>query len=153
LPYVVTNALMLIGILGFTLWLNWRLALMVFAPAPVVILVGGVFWKRMSLMFHKHGQKWGKFNSLLNETVSGIRVVKAFAQEDREMQRFQQRVEDLTETGIKADCFWFTLFGWMSFLTGLGATIAWWGGGLDVVAGRMSLGTLIAFNGYLWLFF
>jgi len=153
LPYVVTNTLMLAGILGFTLWMNWKLALMVFSPAPLVILVGAVFWKRMSMMFHKVGQRWGKFNSLLNESVSGIRVVKAFAQEDREMDRFTQRVEDLTQAGIKADSFWYVLFGWMSFLTGLGAIIAWLGGGLDVIAGRMTLGTLVAFNGYLWLFF
>jgi ATP-binding cassette, subfamily B, bacterial len=153
LPYVATNLLMLLGILFFTLMMNWKLALMVFAPAPFVVLVGAVFWKRMSLLFHKCGQKWGKFNSLLNESVSGIRVVKAFAQEDREFERFKHRVEDLTDVCIKADGFWYVLFGWMSFLTGLGAIIAWLGGGLDVVAGRMSIGSLVAFNGYLWLFF
>ena len=153
LPYVFTNLLMLLGILGFTLHMNWRLALLVFSPAPLVVLVGAVFWKRMSQMFHKVGQRWGKFNSLLNESVSGIRVVKAFAQEDRELTRFQQRVEDLTQAGINADSFWYVLFGWMSFLTGLGAIIAWLGGGLDVIAGHMTLGTLFAFNAYLWLFF
>jgi ATP-binding cassette subfamily B protein len=153
LPYVITNVLMLAGILGFTLWMNWKLALLVFSPAPLVVLVGAVFWKRMSIMFHKVGQRWGKFNSLLNESISGIRVVKAFAQEDREMDRFTQRVENLAQAGIKADSFWYVLFGWMSFLTNMGATIAWLGGGLDVIGGRMSLGTLVAFNGYLWLFF
>jgi ATP-binding cassette, subfamily B, bacterial len=153
LPYVMTNTLMLIGILSFTLWMNWKLALMVFSPAPVVILVGALFWKRMSQAFHKVGQKWGKFNSLLNESISGIRVVKAFAQEDREMDRFKQRSDALAEAGIRADSFWYMLFGCMSFLTGLGAIIAWLGGGLEVVAGKMTLGTLVAFNGYLWLFF
>src|SRR5207247_10358614 len=64
-----------------------------------------------------------------------------------------QRVEDLSQAGIRSESFWYVLFGWMSFLTGLGAIIAWLGGGLDVIAGRMSLGTLVAFNGYLWLFF
>jgi ATP-binding cassette, subfamily B, bacterial len=153
LPYVVTNTLMIIGILSFTLWMNWKLALMVFSPAPLVILVGALFWKRMSQAFHKVGQKWGKFSSLLNESISGIRVVKAFAQEDRELDRFKQRSDALAEAGIRADSFWYMLFGWMSFLTGLGAIIAWLVGGLEVVAGRMTLGNLVAFYGYLWLFF
>jgi ATP-binding cassette, subfamily B, bacterial len=153
LPYVVTNTLMLTGILGFTLWMNWKLALLTFSPAPIVILVGALFWKRMSQAFHKVGQRWGKFCSLLNESISGIRVVKAFAQEDREMDRFRQRSEALAEAGIRADSFWYMLFGCMSLLTGLGAVIAWLAGGLEVVAGRMTLGTLVAFYGYLWLFF
>jgi ATP-binding cassette subfamily B protein len=153
LPYVFTNTLMLLGILGFTLWMDWKLALLVFSPAPLVILVGAVFWKRMSQMFHKCGQRWAKFSSLLNESVSGIRVVKAFSQEDREMDRFTQRAEDLAQAGITADSFWYALFGWMNFLTSLGAIIAWFGGGLEVIAGKMSLGTLFAFNAYLWLFF
>jgi ATP-binding cassette subfamily B protein len=104
-------------------------------------------------MFHRCGQKWGKFCSLLNESISGIRVVKAFAQEDREMDRFMQRSEALAEAGIKADGFWYVLFGWMSFLTGLGAIIAWLAGGLEVIAGNMTVGMLVAFYGYLWLFF
>src|SRR5207237_2340612 len=58
LPYVVSNGLLLVGIVIFLFFTNWKLAVCVLAPMPVVIGISMVFWKPMSQMFFRVGQKW-----------------------------------------------------------------------------------------------
>ncbi len=64
------------------------MTLCILAPVPVVLLIAAAFWKPMSTMFHRVGQKWARFHMHLNESLTGIRVVKAFAQEDHENDKF-----------------------------------------------------------------
>ena len=54
-------------------------------------------------MFHRVGQKWARFHMHLNESLTGIRVVKAFAQEDHENTKFLQRNQELRDAGVQAD--------------------------------------------------
>src|SRR5207237_9121357 len=58
LPYVVSNGLMLVGIIGFLFYTNWKLALCVLSPMPMVILISVIWWKPVSQMFYKCGQTW-----------------------------------------------------------------------------------------------
>jgi len=151
LPYVVTNALMMLGILGFLLHVNWKLALFIMAPIPIVIAISGFCWKSVSQLFHRVGQKWSRFHMHLNESLSGIRVVKAFAQEDHENNKFLQRNRELRDAGVQADSRWYTIFGVMSFFTSLGALINWTVGGYLVYSNQMSLGDFWKVHAYLAL--
>ena len=65
-PFMFINGLTLISIISFLLYTNWRLALCIIAPVPFVVIIGAVFWKPMSTMFHKVGQKWARFHMHLN---------------------------------------------------------------------------------------
>ncbi len=71
--------------------------------------------------------------------MSGIRVVKAFAQEDYENQKFLRRNAELRDAGVQADTRWYTVFGAMSFFTSLGVLINWTVGGYMVYARQMTL--------------
>src|SRR5437763_6567781 len=104
-------------------------------------------------MFFRFGQKWAAFHSHLNESLSGIRVVKAFAQEDYENNRFLKRGTEVRDAGINADTRWYTIFGVMSFFTGLGALINWTVGGYMVYAHQMTLGDFWKVNAYLGLIY
>ena len=150
-PYLVTNVLLLFGILGFLFYINWLLTLCIMAPIPIVLLISALFWKSMSQMFHRVGQKWARFHMNLNEALSGIRVVKVFAQEDHENEKFRKRNLELRDAGIAADSRWYTLFGIMTFFTGLGALINWTVGGYLVYSRKMTLGDFWQVNGYLAL--
>ena len=66
--------------------------------------------KKMRPMFYRWWQKWSIFSAHLNESISGIRVVKAFAQEDREIHRFDRKNDDLFRIGVSADRIWFGFF-------------------------------------------
>lgn len=139
-PYFVTNGLLLVGITLFLFITNPLLAACILAPIPVVVLISGVAWKPVSQLYHRVGQKWARFHMHLNESITGIRVVKAFVQEDSENEKFLRRNGELRDAGIRADNQWFTIFGMLSFFAGLGSLINWSVGGWMVYHGTLSLG-------------
>ncbi|RYG37352.1 ABC transporter ATP-binding protein [bacterium] len=150
-PFLLLNGLTLIGIVGFLFWTNATLAAAILAPVPIVIGIGAFFWKSMSQMFHKVGQKWARFHTHLNESLSGIRVVKAFAKEDTEYGKFQTRNHELRDAGVQVDSRWHTLFGAMTFFTALGNLILWTYGGLLVIRGELTLGEFWRVSAYMAL--
>jgi ATP-binding cassette subfamily B protein len=99
------------------------------------------------------GQKWARFHMHLNESLTGIRVVKAFAQEDLENAKFTNRNRDLRNAGVRADSRWFTVFGAMSLFTGMGALINWSVGGYLVYKGEMTMGVLVRNTGFINLLY
>ncbi|MBV9470501.1 MAG: ABC transporter ATP-binding protein, partial [Abitibacteriaceae bacterium] len=152
-PYMVTNGLLLIGIACFVFAVNWKLAFCILAPIPLVGVVSGFSWKRISQLSHRVGQKWARFHMGLNETLSGIKVVKAFAQEDHENERFITRNRELRDAGIQVDSLWYSVFGVMSFFTSLGALINWTVGGYFVYSNQMTLGDFWKVHAYLGLLY
>ncbi len=153
LPYLVSNALLLVGITTFLFLTNWKLTLCVLAPMPVVVIISAIFWKPVSQMFFRVGQKWARFHMHLNESLSGIRVVKAFATEDNEFAKFQHRNNELRDAGVRADTKWYTVFGYMTFFTALGGLINWTVGGYMVYRGELTLGNFIRVNSYIMLIY
>lgn len=151
LPYLLTNGLLLIGIMVFLFIVSPVLALAMLAPIPIVLGISIAFWRPMSQMFHRVGQKWARFHTHLNESLSGIRVVKAFAKEDREYEKFQQRNRELRDSGVNADARWYTIFGAMTFFSGFGALSLWSVGGMMVANGTLTLGQFVMTNAYLGL--
>jgi ATP-binding cassette, subfamily B, bacterial len=82
-----------------------------------------------------------------------VRVVKAFAQEEREIARFHPRSHELALAGITAEQTWMTVFPVLSFVTSTGALLVWYAGGRQVLAGEITLGTLVTFIAYLGMFY
>lgn len=150
-PYLLLNGLTLIGIVAFLFWTNALLAACILAPVPIVIGIGAFFWKPMSQMFHRVGQKWARFHTHLNESLHGIRVVKAFAKEDTEFGKFTARNHELRDAGVTVDARWYTIFGAMTFFTALGNLILWSLGGYMVYAQRLTLGEFWRINAYMQL--
>lgn len=153
LPYLLLNGLQMLGIAVFLFWTNWILALAILAPIPIVAGISGWYWKPMSQMFHKVGQKWARFHTHLNESLQGIRVVKAFAKEDLEYDKFRQRNHELRDAGVTVDSRWYTLFGAMTLFTSMGVLINWTVGGYFVHKGQITLGDFVRVNAYLMLLY
>ncbi len=150
-PYLLLNGLTLIGIMGFLFWTNAFLAACILAPVPIILGIGAFFWKPMSQMFHRVGQKWARFHTHLNESLHGIRVVKAFANEDKEYNKFRDRNYELRDAGVQADTRWHTIFGAMTFFTALGGLICWTVGGYMVYNKQLTLGEFWRINAFLQL--
>jgi ATP-binding cassette subfamily B protein len=150
-PYLLLNGLQLVGIIFFLFWTNAFLAACILAPVPLVVMIGVYFWKPMSQMFHRVGQKWARFHMHLNESLTGIRVVKAFAKEDLEFDKFKDRNRELRDAGVSVDSRWYTIFGAMTLLTSMGLVISWAVGGTMVYRREISLGDLVRINAFLGL--
>jgi ATP-binding cassette subfamily B protein len=133
--------------------MNWKLALFVLVPAPAVGMLSTSFWKLIRLYMHRFFHRWSRLNAILNESLSGLKIVKSFAQERREIDRFMARSADLAITGIQAERTWSMLFSGFSILLMVGTLLVWYVGGRDVLFGRMTLGTLMAFLMYVGMFY
>jgi ATP-binding cassette subfamily B protein len=153
LQFVVMDALMVVGIGGVLFWMNWKLAFFILIPIPLVVLGGGWFWTRVRSLWHRSWRRRSKLFDIVNDSVSGVRVVRAFAQEGHEIGRFNYANEDVRRYETRAEMLWATYFPLLWLSIDIGALIVWYVGGKQVLGNAMSLGTLMTFNGFLWRFY
>jgi len=146
----IVNITLLSIAISFVLFsMHPRLALLALAPVPVLAARALYFGRTIRPIFLRLQQKWADLTTVLQENLAGVRVVRAFAQEDYERQKFDQENVAVLERNLEAVRKWSFNFPLMSFIISLGAVLILWFGGREVVAGRLSVGTLVAFNSYL----
>jgi ATP-binding cassette subfamily B protein len=153
LPFIISNILMIVGILIFLTYMSWSLTLYVLVPVPAIVLGGWMIWERMRKLWSRWSVKWARFSSHLNESITGIRMVKAFAQEEREAQRFDQRNDELRQVSVLADRNIFVFFTSMNFLMSFGVFFVWYFGGRQILHQELKLGDLMAFVSYIWMLY
>ena len=151
LPYLVIHGLTIIAILGLLVTMSWKITLFLLVPVPLMVAWGLLFWKRMSRLFHAGWRGWSRLTSRLTEVLHGIRVVKAFAQEERESKAFTPANEGVTQANRHAMRSWYAFWSSMEALAGLGVLVVWYVGGGEVLGQRLSIGTLLAIYSYMWL--
>lgn len=151
--YFLVNILLLIGIGSVLFAFNWKLALLVLIPAPLVIAMTLFFWRRILRILHRYWHSWSRLGAALGDSLSGMRVVKAFAQEPREVNRFSQKSNDLFEASFAVDKIWSIFFPVLTLVTTLGSFLVWYVGGLQVLRTEITLGVLMAFLGYMGMFY
>jgi ATP-binding cassette subfamily B protein len=152
-PWFVSNALNLVLTSIVLFRMNSFLALLLLTPAPCIILLTRWFMPRARERFRLVWHRISKMYSSLNSALNGMRVIKAFAQEDRENARFDERNRKVFEASFSANAMWAVYFPILGLLMGVGAWIIWLVGGYSVLHGVMTLGTLTAFSGYLMQFY
>ena len=153
LPFLLSNALLVLGILTLLLYKNWMLTMYVLLPVPLIILGGALIWNRMERYWRRWSVKWGRLSAHLNESITGIRLVKAFAQEKRERMRFNQRNDELRQVSVSADRAGVVFFTVTNFLMSFGVFFVWYFGGRQILGGELTLGELMAFIIYLWMLY
>ena len=140
-----------VGVMMFSI--NAKLAFFTLIPAPFVIFGSVLFWKYIYPRYYRFWEASSKQAGTLTGTLSGIRVVKAFNQEDREVDRFDTVSGHLRDTRRNVDRATLTFNPIMALLFQFGGWIVWYVGGLDVIGAHMSLGSLIAYLSYLAMFY
>jgi ATP-binding cassette, subfamily B, bacterial len=153
LPYIVNNSLLFIGILSILFYTSWELTLWVLLPVPPIVVASSLIWARMEAYWVRWSAKWSRLTSHLNESIRGIRVVKAFAQENREGERFDRRNIDLREVSVSAERHWIVFWMVTSFFMSSGVFFVWYFGGKLVLLESMSLGELIAFVAFVMMLY
>ncbi len=146
---LLRTLLMVIGSLAMMLIIDWRLGLIMVA---MLIISGSViFWflRIVGPLFSIVQQKLGKLNTLVQENLAGVHVVKAFVREQYEIENFDRDNVDYMEQNIRVGWYLALVMPVLLVLTNLGATIAIWRGGVDVIGGRLTIGELVAFSNYM----
>ncbi len=149
----VLYIMLIIGIGVVLFSMDPILGLCVLIPAPFVV-VATFFYQRYMMPYWRRfwNSRW-RLNSMLNTFLSGIQVVKAFAQEGQEEERYDDRNNKVLEARLRVDQAWGKFFPIISFAFGAGGLIIWYAGGNAVLSQRITLGTLMAFLSYLGMFY
>ncbi len=146
---LVTNLATLVVVSCIIFYMNWRLALVSFITVPgfaIVILVFNRPIRRASMAAR---EEMARVNSHLQENISGIQLIQAFVREAHESQRFLSSLCALAKANLRSN-----VIGWQAGIAGglivfLGPLIVLWYGGVEVVRGALTIGSLIAFYSYL----
>ena len=135
-----------VGILLFAY--NWKLALLVIGPVPVVIFITTRLMRFIREIFHAQWHKTDDLNSLLQDILSGIRVVKAFGQEEREVARFKSDAAEVRDITSRNERFFYIVFPILRFVMGFGHFLILYFGGRMILSRELSLGEYVQFTAY-----
>src|SRR6266498_1373688 len=141
--------LLMIGSLIFMFITDTRLALMIVPVLLATIIIIVLFVSRMGPLFMTVQKKLDRLNTVLQENIAGVRLVKAFVRADHEGERFADANEDYTDRNIRVMRFMATLSPAMSIFVNVGMVIVIWAGGIQSAAGGVSVGQIVAFLNYL----
>ena len=137
---------MLIGTTVVLLYLDWQLALVALAIVPIIAVLLVRFVGRIRPLFREVQQTLGRLNTVLQEDLLGVRVIRAFAREDYETARYTSVNEELLEKNLTTVRVFSNNFPFVFLFANLGTLAIIWFGGWQVIGGRLSVGDLVAFN-------
>jgi ATP-binding cassette, subfamily B, multidrug efflux pump len=137
---------MLVGTTVLLLYLDWQLALVALAIVPVIVVLLVRFVGRIRPLFREVQQTLGRLNTVLQEDLQGVRVIRAFAREDYETARYASVNEELLQKNLTTVRVFSNNFPFVFLFANLGTLAIIWFGGWQVIGGRLSIGDLVAFN-------
>ena len=146
---VVQTIAMLVIVAGILLAMNWRLALISLAVMPVLVWTAVRFGTTIRPKFLAAQQQFGVMTTALQENLSGARVVRSFAREDAEAEKFDATLAGLFDRDMATVRQFSWYFPFTTLLSALGVALVLWYGGHQVVSGALSVGELSAFYFYL----
>jgi len=152
-PDIFVNILMFIGIGGILFVLNWQLMLVCLAPVPLIVLSIRGFGKYVRPAFREKQRELGELNATLSDNLSGIREIKAFAQEDREAARIKSHIERYKVSLLKALRLMATFHPLIEFSASIGFILLIYLGSRLVLGDTLPIADLVAFFLYLEMFY
>ncbi|MCY3833360.1 MAG: ABC transporter ATP-binding protein [Chloroflexi bacterium] len=141
--------LMIIGSMVLLLLTDWQLSLIMFAVAGVSAIYIRYLMMKATRLFTVVQQKLGALNTLVQENLAGIQVVKAFVRGRFEIDQFSESNLDYRERNIEVGQLIAVAMPVLQVLTNVGTVAVLWFGGASVIGDRLTVGELIAFNNYL----
>ena len=145
----VVDCMRLIGGATILFVLDWRLAALVMIPVPILALAFRHYNTKIRPVYRQVRARLGNINAKLQDNLSGIRVIQAFAREDIEYKRFSKESERYYRARVKGIRYWSIFFPAIRFFGAMGTVIVLGVGSIMVVKDQMSLGTLVAFIAYI----
>lgn len=132
---------------------DWRLALFVLIPIPFILVFYRLFWTFMQRMWHKEWTFENKASTILYDTYQGIRVVKSFGMEKREIERYDSTVDDHQKVMIYNETLFCILFPIISFVAGVGEFFLLYYVGNQILGGTMTFGEMAQFSSYVGMLY
>jgi ATP-binding cassette, subfamily B, multidrug efflux pump len=145
-----TVTLVIIGT-SILMRLNWKLTLLAYVPLALVSVTVKKFGRQIHDRFESIQEQFSRLSTKAQENLSGIRVIKAFAREESEIEDFRKLNVEYVQRNVSLIRLWGLFYPLMTALIGMSSVALLWFGGRQVVQGRLTLGEFVAFMGYLAL--
>ncbi len=151
LVQATSAVLLLVGAVVLLVRLDPRLSIVAFLVIPVTVGVLLLFVRKLGPMFRQFQMRLADLNTVLQENVAGVRVVRAFAREPYEIARYDQANRALLDQGLEVRRIVSNAFPLLFSIGTIGVGLVTWAGGAQIVRGTLSVGELVAFTSYLFL--
>ena len=146
--------LLLFVTLGILFATNWRLTLVILPILPVAVILFAVFGSLARPLFGEVQRRLSRLNTILQENVAGIKVVKAFVREKNEQTKFAKSTDDLFDQQMRVSRVFSVLFPLIFLLANIGSVTILYFAGNEIIDGNIALGEYQKFNLYLvYIFF
>ena len=146
---LVINVFTLLGMIGVMFYLNWKFTLVALSVAPPLFVIVFTYTRRIKKATRAVRKKEGEIISVVEEVLSSIRVVKAFAREDYEIKRLEEQGLEQVEIALKARALKAKLTPVVNMIVAAGTALVLWFGARLVLQGNLSVGSLVIFILYL----
>jgi len=147
--YAANTLLVFVVALALMVAIDARLTLFALIPLPLVSISVKAFGSAIHKRFERIQEQLAHLSAIAQESLSGVRVVRAYVQESAELDRFREANLEYVQRNRGLIALQGLFFPSMSFFLGLGSMVVLWLGSRDVLAGRITLGQFVAFNAYL----
>lgn len=142
---MVTEAMILVGSLASMFFLHWKLTILTLLTMPLVLQAINIFGRKLRSAGRILQERTADITAVLQETIAGIRVVKSFAREEYEIDRFGQQNYKNFRAQMKTSQLMAALTPVIEVLAAIGVVFIIWYGGMEVIDGTITSGALIAF--------
>ena len=153
LQEIIRDVLTIIIICTILFAMDASLAGLVLLPVPLLVFTTLRFGGKLHFTYRALWRRWASISALLADTIPGVRVVKAFSQESREVGKFEQRSGHLLDGELRAARLQSLFSPIMAFVTRIGTLVIWLVGGTRVLDGDLTLGSFVVFTGFMWQFY
>ncbi|HEX3107402.1 MAG TPA: ABC transporter ATP-binding protein [Terriglobales bacterium] len=146
---VLINFMTLVGMIGVMFWLNWKFTLIALSVVPILFVMVYSYTRRIKKAAREVRKKEGEITSVVQEVLSSIRVVKAFAREDYEVRRLEQESLEAVDIALRARTLKAKLTPLVGIVVAVGTGLVLWFGARMVMGGSLTAGSLVVFILYL----
>ncbi len=147
---IVEAVALMSATLIYFFYMNVKLTLCLLAIAPLILIIISGFRKKVRPMHATLREKLAGMNTNAQENISGNRVVKAFAREDYEIEKFDECNKDYRDTNIKTQMVWLKYYPFVESCANLMPVVLLLVGGIFLIKGELSMGQYVAFSGLIW---
>ena len=147
--YAVSTGIVFVVAIAMMLSIDPWLTGMALIPLPFVTLAVYLFGTAIHRRFEQIQAQLSELSAVTQEALAGVRVVRAYRQEDAELERFRQANTEFLRRNRRLIGLQGMFYPSLTFLLGVGALVVLWLGGREVIAGRLTVGEFVAFNAYL----
>ena len=145
---VIGDIFLLAGIIGAMLWMNWKLALVVFTTIPLLVLATAIFRAKVRVSYRRVRTRLARINAYTQEHLQGMEVVKLFNVEAKEFRGFDRANKDHLTAHLQNLFYYAVFFPTVEFIGAIALALIVWYGGLGILGGTVTFGVVVAFLQY-----